>query len=464
MSTIVDKLNRLAQYKLDIKNSIISKGQTVGDNMSEFADAISKISGGVEIPEILDTDPLTFVRVDNATVDGSISIVNNGVTNTKQFQYNKNDNGWTDYIVGDIIHMDYGDKVQFRSNDTTDLCTSLNAYRNFKTIGLYDCGGTLASLMNNNTTISLHSYCFNHLFYYCNIVNAPILPWEHINSNCYDNMFTGCTSLVNAPALPATTLANYCYQFMFQNCTSLVNAPSLPATKIASNCYKSMFQNCTSLVNAHKLPATTLASNCYSNMFNGCTSLVNAPELPATTLADGCYDSMFYSCTSLVNAHELPATTLAYGCYSNMFNGCTSLVNAPALHATTLASNCYQFMFQNCTSLVNAPELPATTLASNCYQFMFTGCTSLVNAPELPATTLASNCYYYMFGSCTKLNTIKAKCMYSSGTTLITSSISSSWLFNVSPKGTFYKNPDWSGPTSRGPNTIPSDWTIVDWV
>ena len=308
MSTIIDKLNRLAKYKLDIKNSIISKGQTVGDNMSEFADAISKISGGVEIPEILDTDPLTFVRVDNAKVDGSISIVNNGVTNNKQFQYNKNDNGWTDYIVGDIIHMYYGDKVQFRSNDKTNVCTSLNDYRNFKTIGLYDCGGTLASLMNNNTTISLPSYCFNHLFYYCNIVNAPILPWEHINSNCYSNMFTGCTSLVNA----------------------------------------------------HALPATTLASNCYSNMFEGCTSLVNAPELPATTLSD--------------------------------------------------------------------------------------------------------SCYYYMFGSCTKINTIKAKCMYSSGTTLITSSISSSWLFNVSSTGTFYKNPDWSGPTSRGPNTIPSGWTIVDWV
>ena len=437
MSTIIDKLNRLAQYKLDIKNAIISKGQTVGDNMSEFADAISKISGGVEIPEILDTDPLTFVRVDNTTIDCSISIVNNGVTNTKQFQYNKNDNGWTDYIVGDIIHMDYGDKVQFRSNDTTDVCTFSN-YRKFKTIGLYDCGGTLASLMNNNTTISLHSYCFNHLFYYCNIVNAPILPWEHININCYSNMFSGCTSLVNAPSLPATTLASNCYSDMFTGCTSLFNAPSLPATTLASNCYSNMFKDCTSLFNAPSLPATTLASNCYSNMFSGCTSLVNAPSLPATTLD--------------------------YSCYSNMFSGCISLVNAPELPATTLANSCYQFMFQDCTSLVNAPELPATTLANSCYQFMFTGCTSLVNAPELPATTLANSCYYYMFGSCTKLNTIKAKCMYSSGTTLITSSISSSWLFNVSPTGTFYKNPDWSGPTSRGSNTIPSGWTIVDWV
>lgn len=44
--------------------------------------------------------------------------------------------------------------------------------------------------------------------------------------------------------------------------------------------------------------------------------------------------------------------------------------------------------------------------------------------------------------------------------------IANSWLINV-PNTTdciFHKNPDWSGPTSRSANTIPSDWKIVDWV
>ena len=40
-------------------------------------------------------------------------------------------------------------------------------------------------------------------------------------SNCYDNMFKGCTSLTQVPALPATTLANNCYYNMFQGCTGL---------------------------------------------------------------------------------------------------------------------------------------------------------------------------------------------------------------------------------------------------
>lgn len=310
MSNINEKLIRLAIYKSSIKGAIIDKGQSVDDDMSKFADAIRKISSGepTPLPEIHDTDPLTFVRVDNAILDGGISIVNNGVTNTKQFQYNKNDTGWTTYTVGDTIPMSYGDKVQFRSNDTTPVSTGDAAFRYFMTKGLYNSGGTLASLMNNNTTISLPSYCFSYLFQHCNITKTVVLPF--------------------------TKLGTYCYQYMFNRCTSLVTAPALPAT--------------------------TLTSNCYLYMFNECVNLTTAPELPATTLVSNCYNSMFYGCT--------------------------------------------------------------------------------------------------------KLNTIKAKCMYNTGTTQLTTSISSSWLTNVSSTGTFYKNPDWSGPTSRGSNTIPSGWTIVDWV
>ena len=196
-------------------------------------------------------------------------------------------------------------------------------------------------------------------------------------TNCYRNMFSGCTSLTKAPALPATTLANQCYYNMFYDCTSLTQAPALPAT--------------------------TLVDACYYSMFYGCTSLTQAPALPATTLADYCYSQMFCGCTSLTQAPALPATTLANQCYDGMFSGCTSLTKAPALSATTLANNCYHFMFLNCTSLTQAPSLPATTLANNCYRYMFSGCTALTQAPALPATTLSSMCYYYMFNGCTGL-------------------------------------------------------------
>lgn len=48
MSTISEKLQRLNTYKQDIKQAIIDKGQTVEDNMSVYAEAINKISGGLD--------------------------------------------------------------------------------------------------------------------------------------------------------------------------------------------------------------------------------------------------------------------------------------------------------------------------------------------------------------------------------------------------------------------------------
>ena len=173
------------------------------------------------------------------------------------------------------------------------------------------------------------------------------------------------------------SIANNCFQYMFSGCTSLIQAPTLPATTLTNYCYSNMFQGCTSLTKAPALPATTLANYCYSNMFNGCTSLIQAPALPATTLKNYCYSNMFNGCTSLIQAPTLPATTLASDCYSSMFNGCTSLTKAPTLPATTLADHCYYYMLQGCISLTKIPVLPATTLADHCYTNMFQGCTGL---------------------------------------------------------------------------------------
>ena len=391
MKEYIDNLNKILQYKEDIKQSIISKGQTVGDSLCEYSFAIDNINAAPKIPEILDTDPLTFVRVDNSGLESSISLNNVGTPANKPFEYNKNDEGWKTYTIGTNIPMNYGDKLQFRSNTYYGMNNTISEdnYRQFKTLnGMYKCGGQLISLTNNVHPYStgVAHYCsFRKLFAGTNILQTPIYNNISANRRWFESMFENCNLLYKADKI-RTPSGIYAYSYMFSGCTSLVNAP--------------------------ELPATTLTSNCYSSMFRGCTSLVNAPELPATTLASGCYSSMF----------------------------------------------------QGCTSLVNAPELPATTLASSCYSSMFYGCTSLVNAPELPATTLASGCYSSMFNGCININTIKAMCMYSSGTTLITSSIGSSWLGATSLTGTFYKNPNWTGPTSRSSSTIPTNWQIVDWI
>ena len=227
-------------------------------------------------------------------------------------------------------------------------------------------------------------------------------------------------------------------------------------TSTEVNCYNYMFSGCTSLTQAPELPATTLVYSCYSYMFYGCTSLTQAPELPATTLATFCYNAMFQGCTSLTQAPELPATTLVTNCYQIMFSDCTSLTRAPELPATTLADSCYFDMFSNCTSLTQAPELPATTLADRCYYYMFSDCTSLTQAPVLPAITLTNECYRSMFYRCAKLNYVKCLAKDTSATECTTS-----WLYNVASTGTFEcDNKKYF--TVDSISGIPTGWTITE--
>lgn len=173
---------------------------------------------------------------------------------------------------------------------------------------------------------------------------------------------------------------------------------------------------------------TSYNSWTFQHLFSGCTSLTSAPELPATTLADACYFAMFEGCTGLTSAPNLPAKSLTEACYVSMFEGCTGLTSAPNLPATTLAITCYTSMFSGCTSLTSSPNLPSTTLVDYCYMNMFSGCSSL-NKVHCNATDISAD-------DCT-----------------------TDWLSDVSPTGTFYKNPSMNN-WATGNSGIPSDWTV----
>ncbi len=219
-----------------------------------------------------------------------------------------------------VISLNSGQKVYFRGVIQSSKTTSKTAI--FTMTGKIAAGGSIQSMRNGDPLDDL------------------------VTTNCYYNMFNGCTSLVKVAELPATTLATNCYSRMFFGCTSLVKVPELAATTLATSCYDGMFNGCTSLAQAPKrLPSKDAVLQCYEYMFMNCTSLVQAPELPATTLEQSCYRGMFNGCTSLVKVPELPATTLATNCYYNMFNGCTSLKYIKC-HAITGASgeNMYNWL------------------------------------------------------------------------------------------------------------------------
>ena len=88
---------------------------------------------------------------------------------------------------------------------------------------------------------------------------------------------------------------------MFCGCKALATAPDLPAKSLADNCYNEMFSYCTSLTNLPELPDyfQFLATGCFNGMFQYCTALETAPVLQVYSLAYNCFAGMFFSCTKL---------------------------------------------------------------------------------------------------------------------------------------------------------------------
>ena len=232
-----------------------------------------------------------------------------------------------------FITLNAGEKVYIKGSNNAyyDYSWSTSGY--FTSTGQFNVSGNIMSLIyaddfKNKTTLSSSNYsAFAYIFYNANkLISAEhlVLPATTLESDCYNSMFDGCSSLTKAPELPATTLASSCYYSMFYDCTSLTTAPQLPATTLADSCYYSMFSNCSSLTTAPQLPATTLADSCYKDMFWNCISLTTAPELPATTLVDSCYRNMFWNCSSLNYIKMLATDVSATDCLTSWVNNVAS--------------------------------------------------------------------------------------------------------------------------------------------
>ena len=264
-----------------------------------------------------------------AYVNSTLAVGNNGIptgwVNRKDFyveaveagtvkfdgtglEYSKNWEDWTSEGINSIS-VAAGDIVRFRGVRSGGTISST---------GNFNVAGNILSLAAEDYT-SVTTGSFVGIFKDAEkLVSAAdlVLPTT-LQANCFNEMFSGCTSLTTPPTLSATTLAANCYKSMFSGCTSLTSAPALPATDLAANCYEAMFQNCTTLDATPTLPARTLAQECYKSMFAGCTNLTVSPQLPAETLVDGCYDNMFNGCSNLAKVYCSATTNLGIGFTTN---------------------------------------------------------------------------------------------------------------------------------------------------
>lgn len=288
---------------------------------------------------ILEYDNLCFTSTGDSTValqPFSSGTMRGAVAN---LFISKNGGEWTEWDYSAVSLAD-GEKLEVYGTEFRNTDAYSNGYQ-FVLQGKIKVSGDLVALNNGSSVMNSYQYAslFENSIGLYDVANL-VLP-KKVGDNCYNSMFSSCTSLVNVPDLPAMTMQDRCYESMFYGCTSLTKAPDLPATTLASNCYKNMFSNCDGLIEAMDIiPATILVSDCYNSMFYKCTSLTKAPQLPATTLASNCYSLMFSGCTSLENAPVLPAAKLVTSCYGSMFSGCSKLNYVKALFTDNTASRC----------------------------------------------------------------------------------------------------------------------------
>lgn len=355
------------------------------------------------------TDPLYIEMLENGYVGFKLT-----GTITKNISYSTDKINWTNTTIstisgtGNLISVSNGQKIYFKSSDTTDMRVDSSNRAEFVvktsnaidgTNASYNVGGILASLFNNQAAgitqnLFRESKVINakdldvsynntactcrFMFYGCSsLISAPVLYAQILPENAYYNMFQNCTSLTTAPDLPAETLSIWCYYMMFKGCTALTDMPMISAKILANYCCMQMFEGCTSLQTAQPLLAPVMANYCYMSMFLNCTSLKELPLLPSTELADYCYYGMFQNdsniklsatqTTPYLTLYKVPSTPVFY--YDTLWN--TNMITAPPSEATV--ANTLIVAKEPISFPTAAYELPGTTSFNGSSNYIDTG-------------------------------------------------------------------------------------------
>lgn len=273
------------------------------------------------------------------------------------------------------INLDADEEACFRGTRTD--CNLAGNKQLFTTNSkLCYIAGDITSLLADPTTLATNA--FRGAFSKKNTNDSKIdndKPNDAITVNAGDRVTWVDIDPTDPLILPAITATN-CYMDMFMGCTSLTSAPELPATVLADKCYCRMFHSCSGLTSIPSFPSvvtmagtSTCRRYCYQ-MFqsSGVTALTGSLFGGTMTLAPYCFEDMFANCTGLtsVSSNFLPATTLAASCYRGMFQN-TPITSAPDLLAETLVSYCYRYMFNKCTSLSYIKCYSTTNVTGDSY-------------------------------------------------------------------------------------------------
>lgn len=287
--TIADKLTQLNSIKQDIKTAIINKGQSVNNDMTQYATAISSISGSAVI-ESLNVTPSTSAQTITAPLGTTgynpvnVSAVTSSIDNNIQAgnikknvsilgvngTYEGGKYGCTvDTLIGEV---DANNVLQYPAAESDLVFTGVEDMANQSLMYKFYMTKVKSVSFPNLTTLS-GNYCMN----FC---------------------FSGCDALTNISFPNLQTLSgNECMSYCFNGCNSLtsVSFPSLQ-TLSGSNCMSHCFYTCASLTSASFPNLKTLSGNyCMSQCFAGCTNITDIYFPALTTASFGSYINQFNS-------------------------------------------------------------------------------------------------------------------------------------------------------------------------
>ena len=259
--------------------------------------------------------PLTFGIKNSGTIVWYHARTLIGDVGDLTIQYSKDGGAtWsnlTSSTAGTSINVTVGDKVLLRGNNSAYGTLPLS-YTSFSgSTATFEAYGNLMSLVDATGFTGITSvsseYAFNRLFSNTNITDARNLIME------------------------PTTVAAHAYTSMFQDCTQLVSSPELPAYTLTTNCYDEMFNGCSSLNYIRCYATSTAATNCTYNWVRNVAptgTFVKASTMTTWTVGNNGIPTNW-----VVEDHTGPAPTYtwsaeshtnSYGIYGNgLYDGDT---------------------------------------------------------------------------------------------------------------------------------------------
>lgn len=157
---------------------------------------------------------------------------------------------------------------------------------------------------------------------------------------------------------------------------------------------------------------------------------------------------------------SIDSGTTSNHCFSQLFHsgGHINIKNAKdlVLYNENTGDNAFYGMFRGNSHLITTPTLINSRSLNGCAS-MFRYCAALTSV-ELQHTYIGRNELNSMFANCTSLNDVSLPNL-----TTWDSAQTGSWLYDVSPTGTFRCKPELLDTIPSSSSGIPSGWTVVEY-